>query len=124
MRLFDRRRAGFDAKPVHESVQVTGETGQLPGLLRHYTYETMEQYITKLNRYTTLAAGEKHEEGERASLADAVMRSLAAFWRMWLLQGGWKDGWPGYVLCLSSSFSVLSKYTKLWTLGKQPENTR
>lgn len=118
VRLFDRERAAFNDKPVHESIETAGPVGRLSGLLHHYTYETMEQYIDKLNRYTTLAALEKHEAGGRASLATAVVRSLASFWRMWLLQGGFRDGWAGYVLCLASSFSVLSKYTKLWTLGR------
>jgi len=29
------------------------------------------------------------------------------------------DGGPGAVLCLSSSFYVLSKYVKLWRLGRR-----
>lgn len=119
VRLFDRERAGFDDKPVHESVQVRGAVGRLPGLLRHYTYETMEQYIAKLDRYTTLAAGELHAEGRRASLPGAALRAQAAFWRMWLLQGGLLDGGRGTVLCLASSFYVLSKYVKLWQLGRR-----
>lgn len=118
VRLFDRRRAGFDDKPVHESVQMPGEAGRLDGLLHHYTYETMEQYITKLNRYTTLAAAEAHAAGRRASPGTAVVRSQATFWRMWLLQGGFLDGGAGTVLCAASAFSVLSKYTKLWRLGR------
>jgi glycosyltransferase involved in cell wall biosynthesis len=119
VRLFDRRQARHNDKPVHESVETAGQVGRLPGLLHHYTYDTMEQYIDKLNRYTTLAAREQFAAGSRTSLANAVGRSLAAFWRMWLLQAGFRDGWPGYVLCLASSFYVLSKYTKLWVLGRQ-----
>ena len=118
VRLFDRRHAGFDDKPVHESVQVRGETGNLDGLLRHYTYETMEQYISKLDRYTTLAAAEAHAAGRRAGPWTAVLRAQATFWRMWLVRGGVLDGGPGTVLCLASGFSVLSKYTKLWRLGR------
>ena len=119
VRLFDRERAGFDDKPVHESVQVRGAVGRLPGLLRHYTYETMEQYIAKLDRYTSLAAAELHASGRRASLPGAILRAQAAFWRMWLLQGGLLDGGRGTVLCLASSFYVLSKYVKLWRLGRR-----
>ena len=117
VRLFDRERAGFDDKPVHESIQATGEVGRLPGLLHHYTYETMEQYVAKLNRYTSLAAEELHARGRRASLAEAVWRSEGAFWRMWILQGGVLDGWAGTVLCRASAFYVLSKYVKLWRMG-------
>lgn len=119
VRLFDTRRAGFNSKPVHEEIEVQGRVGRLPGLLHHYTYETMEQYIDKLNRYTTLAASELHAAGRTSTLLNAVVRSKAAFWRMWLVQGGVRDGMAGWVLCLASSFYVLSKYTKLWALRRQ-----
>jgi glycosyltransferase involved in cell wall biosynthesis len=117
VRLFDTERARFNHKAVHEGIESEGPVGRLPGLLHHYTYESMESYIEKLNRYTTLAAEEMHAEGQRATPGMAVSRSLATFWRMWLLQGGILDGMAGWVLCLSSGFYVLSKYTKLWLLG-------
>lgn len=118
VRLFDRRRAGFDDRPVHESVRHPGAPGRLRGLLLHYPYESMEQYIGKLDRYTTLAAAELHARGRRCGPGAAALRAEAAFWRMWLLQGGWRDGGPGLVLCRASSFYVLAKYTKLWRLGR------
>ncbi len=118
VRLFDRERAGFDDRPVHESVRHPGAAGRLPGLLRHHPYETMEQYIAKLDRYTTLAAADLHARGRRSGPAGAALRAEAAFWRLWLLQGGWRDGGPGLVLCRASSFYVLAKYVKLWRLGR------
>lgn len=118
VRLFDRERAGFDDRPVHESVRHAGAAGRLGGPLRHYPYETMEQYIAKLDRYTSLAAGDLHGQGRRCGPGTAVLRAEAAFWRMWLLQSGWRDGGPGWVLCRASSFYVLAKYVKLWRLGQ------
>jgi glycosyltransferase involved in cell wall biosynthesis len=118
LRLFDRERAGFDLKPVHERIVARGPVGRLDGLLHHDAYQTMEQYIAKLDRYTTAAAEELHAQGRRAGPAGAVLRAQAAFWRMWILQGGILDGWAGTMLCHSSAFYVLSKYAKLWRLGR------
>ncbi len=117
VRLFDRERAGFNDKPVHEAIETAGEVGRLSGLMLHYTYETMEQYIDKLNRYTTLAAEQMHAAGRSANLWQAFARSKVTFWRMYVLRGGILDGGPGLVLCLSSGFYVLAKYVKLWRMG-------
>lgn len=118
VRLFDRQRAAFNDKKVHEAIESIGPVGSLGGLLHHHTYETMEQYVEKLNRYTTLAAEEMHERGRTTSLWQAVLRAEATFWRMFVLQGGVRDGWVGAVLCWSSGFYVLTKYVKLWRLGQ------
>jgi glycosyltransferase involved in cell wall biosynthesis len=118
VRLFDKERAGFNDRPVHEAVEVQGKPGRLDGLLHHYTYESVEQYVAKLNRYTTLAAEAAVAEGRRASLPSAALRSLTTFWRMWLLKAGFRDGWHGLALCLCSSFYVLIKYLKIWRAGR------
>lgn len=118
VRLFDRTRGGFDRKLVHEAVRVEGPVVRLPGILRHYAYDSMEQFISKLDRYTSIAARELHGQGRRATPWGAIVRSQATFWRMWILKGGIIDGAPGTLLCLVYSFYVLSKYTKLWLLGR------
>jgi glycosyltransferase involved in cell wall biosynthesis len=115
-RLFDRERAQFNLRPVHEAVEVEGQVGRLSGLLYHYTYDTMEQYLDKLNRYTTLAAREAVQRGKRSSLPMAVLRSNLKFWRMWLLRSGWRDGWHGLLLSLCSAYYVLTKYVKIWRM--------
>lgn len=114
VRLFDRERARFNEKAVHEEIVVEGATGRLDGLLRHYTYDTMEQYVSKLNRYTTLSAGDAVDAGRDSSLPEAVLRAHGVFLRMYLLQFGFLDGWHGLALCSCSSFYVLTKYLKIW----------
>lgn len=118
VRLFDRRAAAFDGNAVHESVRVTGPVGRLPGLLLHHSYDTMELYVQKLDRYTTLSARQLHASGKRVRPLSAVIRGKATFLRMYLLQGGFLDGWQGLVLCLGSGYSVMVKYIKLWRLGR------
>lgn len=114
VRLFDRERAAFDEKPVHESVRAGGPVGRLDGLLLHHTYDTMGQYIAKLNQYTSLAAGEAARAGRRAGPAGAVLRGWSTFLRMYVLRAGFLDGAEGLALCACSGFYTTSKYLKLW----------
>lgn len=118
VRLYDRERAAFDGRAVHESIRVDGPVGRLDGLLLHYTYDTLEAYLERLNRYTTLAAEEAHAQGGRSGVLGACVRAKLAFLRMYVLRAGFLDGRQGLVLCLCSAFYVLTKYTKLWRMGR------
>ena len=114
VRLFDRERARFNDRAVHEAVETTGEVGHLDGLLLHYSYTTLEQYLEKLNRYTTLATQEAIADGKRATFLGALLRAKFTFLRMYVLRRGFLDGKHGLLLCLYSSFYVLTKYLKIW----------
>jgi glycosyltransferase involved in cell wall biosynthesis len=118
VRLFDRERARFDERPVHESVVTDEPVRRLDGLLLHHTYDTLEEYLERLNRYTSLAAEEAHAAGRRAGVLQAVIRAKFAFLRMYALRAGFLDGWQGLVLSACSAFYVLTKYVKLWRMGR------
>ena len=68
-RLFDRRRAHWSADAVHEKVVVNGSGGRLRGDLLHESAESLEAYIAKQNRYTTLQAEALRAAGGQASAA-------------------------------------------------------
>ena len=117
--LFDQHRAEFNDKPVHEGVETDGTIRKLVGLVHHHTYDTLESYLEKMNRYSSLSAEEMSAAGRRSSLAGAVLRAHVTFWRMWFLRAGFLDGWQGTVLCLVSGFYTLGKYVKLWQLNRK-----
>jgi hypothetical protein len=112
--LFQRDRYRVVERPVHESVELNGAVGRLAGDLLHYTDPSLQHYLEKFNRYTTLAAGEMLASGRRARLSDLLLRPPATFVRMYLLKGGFVDGLPGLILASLSSTYVFVKYAKLW----------
>ena len=114
VRLFDRERADFDDSPVHERVEVRGPIARLDGLLMHYAYEDLDQWIEKQNRYGTLAAETAAAAGARGSLGRAVLRGHFAFLRTYLLRGGWRDGAHGLALCLLTGGATFQKHLKIW----------
>ena len=120
LRLFDRERAGFDDAPVHEAVRTDGATADLPGLLLHRTYDDIGQFLAKQDHYTTLGAAAAAARGRRASLPGALVRAKFMFFRTYVLQAGFLDGWHGLVLCWGMAFSTLMKYVKIWQIGRGP----
>jgi glycosyltransferase involved in cell wall biosynthesis len=118
LRLYDRRFARWGERPVHESVQVDGEVGQLRAPLQHYPYRDIADHLDTINRYTTLAAEQMHRSGRRASLAGIVVHPQLAFLRNYVLRGGIRQGGVGLVVSSLNSYYVFLKLAKLWALNR------
>lgn len=117
VRLFDRRRARWSDDPVHEHVIVNGATARLTGDLLHASAESLDAYVAKQNRYTTLQAHAMHARGERASAARLIGSPLARFLRFYVLRLGFLDGLAGLVHIAVGCFASFLKYAKLRALA-------
>lgn len=113
LRLYDRRRASWRAKRVHESVEADGRVDRLTAELEHYAYRDIAQHHQTMDRYTTLAAEEMFETGRRASVSDLVIHPAAAFARNYLLKRGFADGVPGLIVSSMNAYYVFLKFAKL-----------
>jgi glycosyltransferase involved in cell wall biosynthesis len=116
LRLFRRGAGEWSNKRVHEHLKIDGKTGRLNADLLHYTDPNLWHYFEKLNRYTTLAAEDLTESGERFRMSQLTMRPAWLFLRMYFLKLGFLDGVQGFILCVLSSCYVFTKYAKLWEL--------
>jgi glycosyltransferase involved in cell wall biosynthesis len=121
LRLYDRRRAQWPIRRVHESVSIAdgaGAPGPLKGELEHYAYRDISHHHRTMDLYTTLAAEEMFADGRRASLADLAVHPPAAFLRNYLLRRGIGDGAPGLIISAMNAHYVFLKFAKLWAMGR------
>lgn len=118
LRLFNRRRGGFNPKPVHESVVTDQKKHTCQAFLYHYTYPTRESHFSKMRFYGDLAARELSDKGKRSNPCEAIVRAKLKFLKMYFIRLGFLDGWTGFQLCLNSAWGVGYKYFKLWKLGR------
>ena len=118
LRLYDRRRATWPTRRVHESVTADGPVVDLKGEMQHFAYRDIGHHMQTMDRYTTLAADELHAEGRRAGLFDLTVHPWAAFMRNYLLRGGIRDGIPGFVISTMNAYYVFLKFAKLWAKGQ------
>jgi len=119
-RLYDRRRARWTGRYVHEAVTVDGTLGRLRGELQHYAYRDIADHLETIDRYTTLAARQMHERGRRAGLLQIAGHPPLAFLRNYIARGGIRDGVPGFVISVLNSYYVFLKFAKLWEQQHRP----
>lgn len=123
VRLFDRRRARWSDDPVHEHVITDAAIARLAGDLLHQSAESLDAYVAKQNRYTTLQAQAMHARGERASAARLVLSPLVRFVRFYVVRLGFLDGVAGLTHIAIGAFASFMKYAKLRALAAA-EGTR
>ena len=119
-RLFRKSAGHWTADYVHEQVQLTNGTRLklgnkysklLPGVLLHYSHDTIRSYLNKMRHYTTLEAKEMRRTGTHRS-GKPVTRSLLLPWRLssrqfiklFFYRHGWKDGRAGCIWCVMSAY--------------------
>jgi hypothetical protein len=117
-RLFDRRRARWSDDAVHEQVLADGPIGRLEGDLLHASAESIERYVAKQNRYTTLQADALHASGKRGSALAMATAPLARFFRYYVLKLGFLDGAAGFAHIAIGAFASFLKYAKLRALDR------
>lgn len=113
LRFFDRRHARWSDDPVHERVIATGEVGTLQGDLLHESAESLETYLAKQNRYSTLAAREALASGKRATAMHLLLSPALRFVKFYFLRLGLLDGLPGLVHILVGCTASFAKYAKM-----------
>lgn len=113
LRLFDRRFAQWSSDPVHEKVVASCAVGELAGDLLHESAESLESYLTKQNRYTSLAADSEAAKKRPVSAARMVLSPVFRFFKFYVLRAGFRDGIPGLVHIAIGCFNSFIKYAKI-----------
>ena len=116
VRLFRKDNARWGGINPHDVVIVNGKVEYLKGDLNHYTYKDISHHVNTINNYTTISAGEYLKLDKKANLWDIILRPAATFFKKYFLKQGFRDGFPGFVIAVSSAYYVFLKYAKLWEL--------
>lgn len=115
LRLYPRTAVSWRGE-VHEEAQVTVPKRKLKNVMIHYTYTDWDRYFIKFNNYTSLTARKMRVQGKRSSMLHIIARPWWAFFRVFVLQSGWRDGKIGFILSVFHFFYTMAKYVKLYYL--------
>jgi len=110
LRLFRREQGRFRDREVHEEVEVAGPVGNLKTPLEHYSYNSVSEYVARMDRYAILAAREMAKQGRRPFPGELVFRPFFTFLHLYVIRRGFMEGAPGYVLARLSGMYKFLKY--------------
>lgn len=119
MRLFKREKGKFPGIHVHEYLSVDGPTGELYEPYIHYNYETISQFLRKMDTIYTESEVQKHlSTNYQVSWYDAIRFPISDFVKIYFAQNGYKDGLHGLVLSMLQAFYSFIVFAKLWEKSK------
>jgi glycosyltransferase involved in cell wall biosynthesis len=118
-RLHLKKKAHWEGEYVHETLVVQGRIARIDGDLLHYTCESVAAHARSLDRYTTLAAQDLWNRGEKCTPSRMLGSSLGAFLKTFFLKAGFLDGIHGFFIASFAAYYNFLKFAKLWELERQ-----
>jgi len=122
-RLYHRKITQFTDKKVHEKIIDNGfKVTQIDGLVNHYPYSTISDFIVKLDRYSTIYA-EDNVGKKSSSPTKAILNASFSFFKTYFLKRGFLDGYAGLVIAFSHMATNFYKYIKLYEKNRDLEKS-
>jgi (heptosyl)LPS beta-1,4-glucosyltransferase len=118
IRLFKRGKGKFPCIHIHEYVKIDGRVGALTHPYTHYNYESIHQYLTKIDRASSSEALSLWEMKYQIMWYDALRFPVSDFVKIYFAQYGFKDGLHGLVLALLQAFYSFCTFAKVWEAQK------
>lgn len=118
IRFFKKGKVSWDeiihAVPMTEGIGIDLPPKDEFAVIHHH-YETVEQFVERMNRYTTVQAKLKSKD-YKFSWKDLISKPLLEFLSRFFAGEGYRDGIHGLALSFLQAFSELVVYLKIWGL--------
>jgi glycosyltransferase involved in cell wall biosynthesis len=116
-RLFKKGTVRFQSS-IHTNCEILSKKiCYLKNPILHYSYNSIDDWIDKFKRYTTATAYEYLNKGMKINFGNTIkellLRPIYFFILKFFVLKGYKDGWRGLFISLSSALTIIFSYFKL-----------
>lgn len=118
LRLFRKECGRTEGEEPHDRVVVHGRVERFRHPIWHYTYDSLEDHLNTMNRFSTIAARRRFVNGGRFCAADLLLHPPFRFLKAYVFRGGFLDGLHGFMIAAISAFASGMKYAKLWEMRR------
>ncbi|UCD33433.1 MAG: glycosyltransferase family 2 protein [Desulfobacterales bacterium] len=119
LRLFKKSKSRWGGQDPHDKVILDGKAKKLKNPIYHYNYRDLSHQIATIESYSGIGSSELFKAGRAFRISDLLLRPPLRFLRDFFLKQGVRDGLPGLIIAVNTSFYVFTKYAKLWELHKK-----
>lgn len=112
VRFFNKKTARPSTSVVHQKV-ISKNEKKLSVHIKHYSYDSFEQLITKKNQYSTWHSQQLFDQGKRINSFKPILNGLVSFVRCYVFKKGFLNGIDGLSFSLIQAFFSYMKYAKL-----------
>lgn len=118
-RLYNKKKTEFTTAQVHESIIITDlKHVPLNGPLIHYSYDSIAEFLTKMQSYSTLFAIQNRGI-KSSSPFKALLHGLFAFFKSYFIKKGFMGGYEGFVISSYNAHTAFYKYLKLYEINRK-----
>lgn len=116
LRLIKQRKWKYNPFKFHQQIFVEGGTPILKSYYCHYNYLTVNEFIQKTNKYTSLDA--KSSKDLNQNFYSIFLAPIRSFTKLFFFQKGFLDGFLGLEVSYLFSLYNLIEKVKLWEINK------
>ncbi len=115
VRLWDRKKGRWGGMNPHDRVVMDQDAsiGALKGELLHYSFPSIRSHVETSNKFSDIVADELYRKGKKPHLFyHLLLNPSFTFFKKYILQGGIRDGYYGFLICTISAYYNFLKYAK------------
>jgi len=122
LRLWNKNKAEWKGD-IHEIVKPyeTIKIKKLKGDLLHYSFNSLEEHLAQINKFSSLKAYSAYKKGEKTNLLKILFKPTVKFFKDYILKFGILGGYYCFIISKNSAFSEFQKQIKIKELYKNAE---
>ncbi|MBM9501832.1 glycosyltransferase family 2 protein [Leptospira sp. 201903071] len=118
-RVFKKGNAVWVGENPHDYISIQGKGGKLSGDIIHYSFRDLTHQVNTINQFSSIVAMTRQKKGKRFSLLRTIYKPFSKFIETYFFKFGFLDGFPGWVIAVSSAYSTFLKDAKQYELEKK-----
>lgn len=118
-RIFRKGKAVWVGENPHDTISIQGKGDKIYGDIIHYSFRDLTHQVNTINQFSSIVAYTRQRKGRRFSFFRTIYKPFSKFIETYFFKFGFLDGFPGWVIAVSSAYSTFLKDAKQYELEKK-----